>query len=234
VTCYTLHVQGFNASSGKNHNVECIILSCIQNIISLLLTVYYQFTCYYLTTPPLPCRRCQHLHRWLRHPGRGLGRNSLALTRGISIADVSTIDPLSTNTLSAAAATAGAAAATRDQQKLAAYLRVEPNGYMFFSFSVESYGRLDRPAIELVLKLGVEAAGPCGVLLASFVVGALQELSIGLCRGMFFLYQAVWACLPRLVGQDYGPGWMCPCPRCAACLSLSESVCKALVPRCLE
>jgi hypothetical protein len=62
---------------------------------------------------------------------------------------------------------------------------------MFFSFSVESYGRLDRPAIELILKLGVQAAGPCGVLLASFVVGALQELSIGLCRGIFFLSSCV-------------------------------------------
>jgi hypothetical protein len=62
----------------------------------------------------------------------------LVLPGGITIADVSVIHPLSINTLSVAAATAGAAASRHDQQKQAAYAQVEPNGYPFVPFSVES------------------------------------------------------------------------------------------------
>jgi hypothetical protein len=108
------------------------------------------------------------------------GDNLLVLPRGITIADISLIQPLSINTLSAAAATAGAAASRRDQQKRAAYARVEPNGYPFVPFSVDSYGRLGQPAMKLLHALGDEAAGPGGVHRASFVAGALRELSVGL------------------------------------------------------
>jgi hypothetical protein len=66
----------------------------------------------------------------------------LALPGGITIPDISVIHPLSINTLPAAATTAGAAAARRDQQKRATYARVEPTGFPFVPFSVESYGRL--------------------------------------------------------------------------------------------
>jgi hypothetical protein len=64
----------------------------------------------------------------------------LALPRGITIVDISITHPLAINTLAAAATTAGAAAARREQQKRATYSRVEPNGYPFVPFSVESYG----------------------------------------------------------------------------------------------
>jgi hypothetical protein len=49
---------------------------------------------------------------------------------------------------------------------------VEPNGYPFVPFSVESYGRLCQPAMKLLHPLGDEAAGPDGVQRASFVAGA--------------------------------------------------------------
>jgi hypothetical protein len=78
----------------------------------------------------------------------------LVLPRGITIADISVIHPLSINTLSAAAATAGAAASRHDQQKRAAYVRVEPNAYTFVPFSVENYGRLGQPAMKLLHALG--------------------------------------------------------------------------------
>jgi hypothetical protein len=111
----------------------------------------------------------------------------LALPGGITIADISVIHPLSinvdVNTLPAAAATAGAAAARRDQQKRATYARVEPNGFPYVPLSVENYGRLGQPAMKLLHALGDEAASPDGVGWASFVAGALCELSIGLCRG---------------------------------------------------
>jgi hypothetical protein len=67
---------------------------------------------------------------------------------------------------------------------------VEPNGYSFVPFSVESYGRLGQPAMTLLHALGDEAAGPGGVSRASFVAGAMRELSVGLIRGNLLLYRA--------------------------------------------
>jgi hypothetical protein len=80
------------------------------------------------------------------------------------------------NTLSRAATTAGAAASHRDQQKRTAYARVEPHGYGFVPFSVETCGCLGQPAMKLLRLLGVEAADPGDVTRASFVNVALQEL----------------------------------------------------------
>jgi hypothetical protein len=115
----------------------------------------------------------------------------LPLSRGITIADISITHTLAINTLAAAATTAGTAAARREQQKRATYSRVEPNGFPFVPFSVESYGRIGQPAMKLLHALGDEAAGPGGVTRASFVAGALRETSVGLCRGSFFMYR-VW------------------------------------------
>jgi hypothetical protein len=112
----------------------------------------------------------------------------MVLPRGITISDISVIHPLSINTLPRAATTAGAAASHRDQQKRTAYARVEPNGYGFVPFSVESYRRLGHPAMKLLHDLGEEAAGPGGVSRSSFVAGALRKLSICLCRGNFLSY----------------------------------------------
>jgi hypothetical protein len=44
--------------------------------------------------------------------------------------------------------------------------------------------------MKLLHTLGEEAAGPGGVSRASFVDGALRELSVGLVRGNYFLYRA--------------------------------------------
>jgi hypothetical protein len=134
----------------------------------------------------------------------------LAMPQGIAIADVSVIHPLSLNTLSPAAATAGAAAARRDQQKRASYARVEPNGYAFTPFSIESYGRLGQPAMQLLHALGDEASGPGGVTRASFVAGALRELSVGLCRGNFLMYRASTGMLARVSGRGFQAGMAVP------------------------
>jgi hypothetical protein len=64
----------------------------------------------------------------------------------------------------------------------------EPHGFCFIPFSVEIYGRLGQPAMKLLDLLGDKAAGPGGVTRASFVYGALRELSVGLCRGIFLSY----------------------------------------------
>jgi hypothetical protein len=134
----------------------------------------------------------------------------LVLPGGITIADIYVIHPLSINTLSAAAATVGAAASRRDQQKRAAYERVEPNGYPFVPFSVESYGRLGQPAMQLLHALGDEAAGPGGVQRTFFVAGALREISVGLCRGNFFMYRACLGMLAKSSGTGFRAGMRVP------------------------
>jgi hypothetical protein len=105
---------------------------------------------------------------------------------------------------------AGAAAARRDQQKRATYSRVQPNGFLFVPFSVESYGRIGQPAMKLFHALGDEAAGPGGVTRAYFVAGALWEISIGLCTGTFFMYCACLGMLAKSSGTGFRAGMSVP------------------------
>jgi hypothetical protein len=132
------------------------------------------------------------------------------MPQGIAIADVSVTHPTSLNTLSRAAATTGAAALHRDRQKQTAYARVDPNGYSFVPFSVESYGHLGQPAMKLLHSLGDGAAGPGSVSRASFVAGALQELSVGSIRGNFLLYGASVGMLARCSGSSFLSGLSVP------------------------
>jgi hypothetical protein len=134
----------------------------------------------------------------------------MVLPHGITISDICVIYPLSINILPRAATTAGAAASHRYQQKRTAYARVEPNGYGFIPFSVETYGRVGHPAMKPLHDLGEEAAGPRGVLRSSFVAGALKELSVGLCRGDFMAYRASLGVLARSSGSAFRPGLSLP------------------------
>jgi hypothetical protein len=77
---------------------------------------------------------------------------------------------------------------------------VEPNGYAFVPFSVESYGRIGQLAMKLMHLLGDQAAGPGGITRASFVAGTLCELSVGLCRGHFLMYRASGGMFARVSG----------------------------------
>jgi hypothetical protein len=134
----------------------------------------------------------------------------MAMPQGVAIADVSVIHPLSINSLSAAAASPGAAAAGRDYQKRIAYAGVEPNGYAFVPFSVESHRRIGQPAMKLLHQLGDEAAGPGGIAWASFVAGTLRELSVGLCRGNFLMYRASGGMFARVSGIGFQAGLAVP------------------------
>jgi hypothetical protein len=133
----------------------------------------------------------------------------LALPRGITIVDISITHRLAINTLAVAATTADASAARRDQQKRATYSRVEPNGYPFVPFSVESYGRIGQPAMKLLHALGDEAAGPGRVKRASFP-GALQETRIGLCRGNFFMYRVCLGMIAKASWTGFQAGMRVP------------------------
>jgi hypothetical protein len=113
------------------------------------------------------------------------------------------LHPLSINTLSAAAAEAGAAASWQDQQKLNANVRVEPNCNAVVPFSVKSYGRLGKLAMKLLQDLGDHTAGPGGVTQAPFAAGALRALSVGLVRGSCFHVPCLcWSVYP-VTGQTF-------------------------------
>jgi hypothetical protein len=86
---------------------------------------------------------------------------------------------------------------------------VEPNGYLFVPFSVESYGRIGQLAMKHLHALGDEAAGPGGVTRASFVAGAL-EISVGLCRGNFFMYRACLGMFAKSSGTGFRAGMRVP------------------------
>jgi hypothetical protein len=73
-------------------------------------------------------------------PG-GRGDILLALEPGMSVMDVSITHPSGVANLRAAATTYGAAAARRDREKRRTYGQLEPNGYPFISFSVETYAQ---------------------------------------------------------------------------------------------
>jgi hypothetical protein len=95
-----------------------------------------------------------------------------------------------------------------------AYTQVEPHGYGFVPFSLETYGHLGQPAMKLLHSLGDEAAGPGGVTRASFVSGALRELSVGLCRGNFSSYRAFVGMLARSGGASFLAGLSVPTDEC--------------------
>jgi hypothetical protein len=68
------------------------------------------------------------------------------------------------------------------------------------------YRRIGQPAMKLLHALGDEAAGPGGVTRVSFVAGALREVSVGLCRGNFFMYRACLGMFAKSNGTGV-PGW---------------------------
>jgi hypothetical protein len=145
----------------------------------------------------------------------------LVLPRGITIADISAVHPLSINTLPSKAIMAGTASAQPGQQKRAAYAQVEPSSYPFVPFSVESCGRLGQSAMKLMHALGDKAAG--GVKWVSFVGGALHELSVGLtfCAGSLFLCIVhVWEYLLSTVGQGSSGQQSCPSVFCKTSSSM--------------
>jgi hypothetical protein len=60
---------------------------------------------------------------------------------------------------------------------------MEPNGYPFIAFSVESYGRTSKPAISFLGQLGKKSEDSGRkVSKFGFVAAAIRELSVRLCR----------------------------------------------------
>jgi hypothetical protein len=72
---------------------------------------------------------------------------------------------------------------------------------------VESYGCLGKDAIDLLGRLGKEAekAGH-GVRKSGFVASAIRELSLGLCRGNYYMYRAAWGLLAQVTWHGFRAG----------------------------
>ena len=85
-----------------------------------------------------------------------------------------------THTHTHAADEDGAAAARKDAEKTAKYAARGDTGYKFIPFSVESLGRLGKPALALLTKLGRLAAERShdSLTVRQFVDGVLQEISV--------------------------------------------------------
>jgi hypothetical protein len=64
--------------------------------------------------------------------------------------------------------------------------------------------------MKLLHALGDKVAGPGGVQRASFVAGALRDLSVGLCRGNFFMYRACLGMLAKSSGTGLRAGMRAP------------------------
>jgi hypothetical protein len=147
-----------------------------------------------------------------RHAERPGARADVILNlepHGITALDISIIHPSADSYSLAAAVTPGAAAARRDAQKTAAYATADPNGYHFIPFTVESYGRLGKPAMQFLKKLAEVAARAPGVHAfdeSRFVEGALRTVSVAVCKGVAMLGRQGAQRFPANFGLNYAPG----------------------------
>ena len=76
--------------------------------------------------------------------------------------------------------------------------------------SVESYGRLGQPAMELLNVLATVASASGFVDKAAFVSNALRELGVALCRGQGLLFRAGLKTLARASGVAFAAGASAP------------------------
>jgi hypothetical protein len=83
----------------------------------------------------------------------GRGDILMALEAGMTVVDVSVTHTPSSTTRTAAAQTKGTAAGKRDEAKCQACNCLEPHGYHFVPFTVDSYGRQGKPALRLLARL---------------------------------------------------------------------------------
>jgi hypothetical protein len=135
----------------------------------------------------------------------------LVLPSGLTVADVSVVHPAAPSYVTAAQ-TAGGAAAVREQAKRARYETADPNGYKFVPLAVETYGRMGKAGMELLNTLGTLAAANSNgnVRKPTFVINALRQLSIALCRGNAIMYRRGLSVLARAGGNSYMPGLTVP------------------------
>ena len=133
----------------------------------------------------------------------------LVLPGGLTVADISVVHPCAPSFVQLAQ-TEGGAAAARDQLKRTKYQSADPNGYAFSPLSHETFGRMGKPAMELLNTLATTASAGGDVIKDGFVTNALRELSIGLCRGNAIMYRRSLQVLARASGRAFMTGLPVP------------------------
>ena len=90
------------------------------------------------------------------------------------------------------------------------YQNADPNGYAFTPLSHESYGRLGKPATQLLNSLAIAASAAGVVVKGDFVESALRELSVSLCRGNGVMYRRGLQVFATLAGGAFEEGLLVP------------------------
>jgi hypothetical protein len=123
----------------------------------------------------------------------------------VVMADVSVSHPCSRSYVKKASKNPGAAAEERDKRKRKKY--GQGNAYEFVPLSVESFGYLGSPAYAFLQEVAAHAAdGTNAFSRASFVSGALAQLSVCLCRGISGMYRASLQLQGRASGRRFFQG----------------------------
>jgi hypothetical protein len=113
---------------------------------------------------------------------------------GLLVTDVSVVHPAANSFVQRAAHQAGAAASARDAAKRRQYSSGGPvAGGSFTPLSMETYGRLGRPALQFLSTLAASAASSAtagsDVTPSAFMAGALRELCAALVKGNDVVYR---------------------------------------------
>ena len=129
----------------------------------------------------------------------------LVITKVLTILDVSVIHPGASSYAEKAAKQPGYAADLRADQKRKKYSGAGYEGYTFVPFSVESYGRLGKPAMAFLNKLSRDS-GLRGTSRGAFMASSLRELSVALARGNARVFRSGAKVYVRLAGKDRWAG----------------------------
>ena len=141
-------------------------------------------------------------------PSSGYRGDVLITLQNQIIADMSVIAPTAQAYVARAAAPR-ACAALRDKQKRAKYARYGVLPGTFVPCSVETYGALGEPFMQLLSDLAKRAApanDQSGRAAIVFMKYALQEISVALVRGNALMLRSNTKRLCRAVGKDHRPG----------------------------
>jgi len=147
--------------------------------------------------------------RHAQHAGARMDIVVLLDPEGIVALDQSIIHPAADSYSAEAALREGAAAEKRDASKRAAYATVDPHGYHFVPFTVESYGRIGKPGMQFLRKLAQvasQAPGVQGFDKGRFMEMALRRISVALCNGVAMMCRVGAQRFAAGVGLNYDPG----------------------------
>ena len=130
----------------------------------------------------------------------------LSLPERLTVVDVSVICPSARTYVRNASLRDGSAAAVRDQQKTRKYASGGGAPSAFVPISVESHGRMGKPAMDLLGTIAEAANLPEKNGSATFVGNALRELSVALCVGNALCFRAGLKILARCSGSHFVAG----------------------------